>query len=171
MSNRFYISDLHFDHKNILTFKDNEGKPLRDFSSLDDMQATIVQRWNTTVTNKDTIYVLGDVVMGKSTKSLEFLEMLRGRKILIRGNHDIAKLAQYARYFADVRGCDVKPDFICSHIPIHPESVNRFKINVHGHLHANRLKDPRYINVCVEQIDYTPISYDAILQIKKLRGI
>jgi calcineurin-like phosphoesterase family protein len=33
-------------------------------------------------------------------------------------------------------------------------------VNVHGHIHARRINDPRYINVCVEQINYTPVSYD-----------
>lgn len=199
---RFYISDLHFDHANILTFKDSDGNPTRPFKDLEEMQSIICHRWNSTVSNSDIVYVLGDVTMGKSTKCLSFLETLRGRKILIRGNHDIAKLSQYAMFFDDVRGYDVKPDFICSHIPIHPGSIARFKMNVHGHLHTNfvphvpakhiatelawqddgddnvlsvietkQIYDPRYLNVCVEQTNYTPISYDEILKIKKDRGI
>ena len=56
---------------------------------------------------------------------------------------------------------------ILSHIPIHPDSLGRFGAQIHGHLHTDRVMmgggagdkviDPRYLSVCVEQIDYTPI--------------
>jgi calcineurin-like phosphoesterase family protein len=64
--------------------------------------------------------------------------------------------------------------FILSHIPLHPDCVGeRFKRNVHGHLHGNRIMkqvfrsftiDPRYLCVCVEQINYTPISFDDVMK-------
>jgi calcineurin-like phosphoesterase family protein len=68
--------------------------------------------------------------------------------------------------------------FILSHIPLHPDCVGeRFKRNVHGHLHGNRIMklniqsphelwepDPRYLCVCVEQINYTPVSFDDVLK-------
>lgn len=176
---RFYISDLHYDHENILNFLDNSGMPLRPFASLDEMQATICHNWNKTVSNSDTIYVLGDVTIGRTEKSLSFLETLRGRKILVRGNHDKAKLSHYSKYFVDIRAYDIKPGIICSHIPIHTDSIERFGINVHGHLHINEVytkdprfmpegenavKDKRYLNVCCEKVNYTPISYEEIIK-------
>lgn len=187
MSNRFYISDLHYDHAGILTFKRDDGTPLRPFESLDQMQATITHNWNKVVGQVDTVYVLGDVCLSKSTKALEFLGQLKGRKILIRGNHDIAKLTQYAKYFDDVRAYDKKDGIICSHIPIHPQSLARFGVNVHGHLHYQEVRrldqggqfvgnfgfvpslglvdygpDTRYFNVSVERINYTPIEYSEL---------
>lgn len=177
---RFYISDLHYDHTNILTFKNTDGTPIRNFKNLEEMQATITHRWNNVVTNNDTVYVLGDITLGQSTKCLSFLEMLRGTKVLIRGNHDGAKATQYLKYFKDIRAYDVKPGIICSHIPIHPGSLARFGTNVHGHLHSNivtreapkqigeqfikvQVPDNRYFNVSCEQINYTPISYEELL--------
>jgi calcineurin-like phosphoesterase family protein len=58
--------------------------------------------------------------------------------------------------------------FILSHIPLHPDCVGeRFKRNVHGHLHGNRIMldgevDSRYLSVCVEQINFTPVSFDQV---------
>ena len=28
---------------------------------------------------------------------------------------------------------------------------------------VTRIDDPRYVNICVEQIDYTPVSYDWLI--------
>ena len=51
---------------------------------------------------------------------------------------------------------------VLSHVPIHPESVARWKGNVHGHLHENKLEDKRYMNICVEHTDYTPVDFESI---------
>jgi calcineurin-like phosphoesterase family protein len=87
---------------------------------------------------------------------------LNGTKILIKGNHDNLKLSQYAQMFKDVRATHTLDKFVLSHIPIHPDSLARWKANIHGHTHANNLDDPRYINVSVEQINYTPIDFEEI---------
>ena len=54
---------------------------------------------------------------------------------------------------------------ILSHIPLHPESLGRFRGNVHGHVHNNVEPlhfGPRYYNVSVEAIDYTPVSLEDV---------
>ena len=53
---------------------------------------------------------------------------------------------------------------ICSHIPIHPLELHRFKLNVHGHMHQNVLDDPRYLNVCMERTNFTPVDFEYILE-------
>jgi calcineurin-like phosphoesterase family protein len=58
---------------------------------------------------------------------------------------------------------------ILSHIPIHPESLGRFGVNIHGHLHTNRVMiddeiDPRYHCVCVEQTDFAPILFEDVIK-------
>ena len=44
--NKFAISDTHFGHQNILNFKKEDGTPVRDFDSLEDMHETMVKNWN-----------------------------------------------------------------------------------------------------------------------------
>ncbi len=56
-----------------------------------------------------------------------------------------------------------------THIPIHEASKSRFAANIHGHLHTNVINDPWYINVSVEQIDFTPISWDVLVD--KIRNM
>ena len=176
MPTTFLISDTHFGHEKTCTvFKREDGSPLRPFSSVEEMDEAMVKRWNERVRPKDKVYHLGDVVINR--KFLHILGRLNGDKVLIRGNHDIFKLEDYTPYFRDIRGYDVKNGMILSHIPVHEESLGRFGVNIHGHLHANRVMtktrwgktnhfdesiDPRYHCVCVEHTDYAPISLEEV---------
>lgn len=157
----FLISDTHFGHANILTFKNYDGTPVRDFFSLEEMNETMVERWNKTVAPEDKVYHLGDVLFTKKWLDI-IMPRLNGTKVLIKGNHDNLKLSQYQQYFKDVRAVWVLDKLVLSHIPIHPESLSRWKANVHGHLHSNTLADPRYFNVSVERINYTPVDFEYI---------
>lgn len=185
MANRFLISDTHFGHTNTWEkFTLSDGSPLRPFTSTEEMDETMVDNWNRVVRPQDTVYHLGDVVIAR--RHLETVKLLNGRKILIRGNHDIFKDKDYYEAgFEQIHGVRVFVDqFILSHIPLHPDCVGeRFKRNVHGHLHGNRIMidetlissshtqsgsylqpDPRYLCVCVEQINFTPISFDDVMK-------
>lgn len=157
----FLISDTHFGHANILTFKNENGSPVRSFSNLEEMNETMIDNWNKTVGRGDKVYHLGDVLFTKKWLDL-ILPRLNGNKVLVKGNHDTLKLSQYQKYFEDVRAYWILDKFILSHIPIHPESLSRWKANIHGHLHGNSLNDPRYKNVSVEVVNYTPLDFEEI---------
>lgn len=173
--NRFVISDTHFGHTNSWEkFKLADGSPLRPFTSTEEMDEAMIERWNAKVKPHDTVYHLGDVVINR--KSLHLVSRLNGRKILIRGNHDIFRDEDYREVgFEQIHGVRVFVDkFVMSHIPLHPDCVSgRFRVNVHGHLHANRIMqkydlscpaipDPRYLCVCVEQTDFSPLHFDEV---------
>jgi calcineurin-like phosphoesterase family protein len=116
------------------------------------------------------------------------LKRLNGDKVLIRGNHDIFKIQDYLEHFRDVRGYHVMNGMILSHVPVHSDSIARFGVNIHGHLHANRVKKARGINartgdilygreidlnyhcVCVEQTDYAPILFEDLIKRIQLEG-
>lgn len=164
MTNIFLISDTHFAHSNILTFKEADGSLLRDFPSVDLMDEYMIQNWNKVVKPQDKVYHLGDVGFTNFHKIKSIFDRLNGTKVLIKGNHDNFKLSQYAQIFKDVRAYHILDKHVLSHIPIHPDSVARWKKNIHGHLHANVIADSRYVNVSVEQINYTPISFEDIRQ-------
>lgn len=80
---KYYISDLHLFHENAIAFDP------RPFASLQEMHDTILKNWNDRVTNGDMVYILGDVSMrGKKEELIAFVAQLKGRKVLIKGNHD-----------------------------------------------------------------------------------
>jgi calcineurin-like phosphoesterase family protein len=160
----YVISDTHFGHENSLKWTDNEGNKLRPFNTVEELNNTMITNWNNTVTEQDHVYHLGDVVINK--KYLELVKQLNGHKRLIKGNHDQQTLKEYiAVGFQEIYGVRVFPSLkvILSHIPIHPECLKEGWINVSGHLHSNNLSDRRYINVSVEQINYTPVLLEDIL--------
>jgi len=166
-SNVFFCSDHHFGHSNIIKFTRDNGDRLRSFNTLHDMHEHIIHKHNSVVKPTDKVYFLGDVCMTRTAEGLTILNRLYGKKILIRGNHDECKLSQYAEYFEDVRGITHRYGIVMSHVPIHPDSLERWGFNMHGHLHYKRVldqsgkPDPRYINVSMEQLtDYTPLSLD-----------
>ena len=180
--NRFVISDHHLGHTNSWEkFKLSDGSPLRPFTSTEEMNETMIERHNAKVKEQDTVYFLGDVVINK--KYLELVKRMNGRKILIRGNHDIFKDEDYREVgFEQIHGVRVFVDkFIMSHIPLHPDCVSeRFRVNVHGHLHANEVMrtrtnmvhgymtglvtepDPCYLCVSVEHTNYEPLHFDEV---------
>ena len=82
MANIYFTSDLHLGHQNIIKY-DN-----RPFFSVKDMDETIIERWNSKVHDNDTVYVLGDISWYPAHKTAELLKSMRGKKILIIGNHD-----------------------------------------------------------------------------------
>lgn len=163
-------ADPHFFHYNILKFKRRDGvTPLRPFASVEDMNETIVQNWNDSVKPSDRVYLLGDVVF--HNKHLHIISRLNGRKVLVKGNHDILKLSQYLPYFDDIRAYVPKKGYILSHIPVHPASLSRWKVNIHGHLHADVVRlseqgppDPRYHCVSVENTNYKPVHLQSLLK-------
>jgi len=152
MSNIFLIADTHFGHAGVTRFLREDGTKLRPWDDTESMDEALIERWNKVVKNHDKVYHLGDVVINR--KALHTLGRLNGDKVLIKGNHDIFRLGEYAQYFRDIRAYHVMDNCILSHIPIHPLSKSRFRANIHGHTHDRTIPDPWYHCVSVEQIDY-----------------
>lgn len=172
MSNIFIVSDTHFGHAGVCKFLRDDGTKLRPWDSPEEMDEEMIKRWNETVRPNDKVYHLGDVVINR--KALKTLHRLNGDKVLIKGNHDIFRLEEYLEHFRDIRGYHVMNNILFSHIPVHPDSRGRFKANVHGHLHSNRIMmtgfggkkldviDPWYYCACVEQTDFRPIALEEV---------
>jgi calcineurin-like phosphoesterase family protein len=173
MADTWVISDTHFRHEAILTFKDYAGKPPRDgFDNVDHMDEHMMDMWNQTVKPEDTIYHLGDVLFGTNKEFwlAENFVKLHGKKHLILGNHDNPKFLSH--YFKSISlWKDLSSDgLILSHAPLHPSTLaesHRFGtekvLNVHGHIHSNPSPEGPYKCVSVEQINYTPVNLDELL--------
>lgn len=168
MSSRQYvIGDTHFSHGSVCTFMRADGTKLRPWDSVAEMNEYLVDSWNSVVRDCDKVFHLGDVLLNRS--ALPILSRLKGNKILIKGNHDSLKLAEYASVFKDVCGSLIVQNHILSHIPIHPQCKGHYLRNIHGHLHAHHIlledgsRDPFYFNASVEQINYTPLLIEEAL--------
>jgi calcineurin-like phosphoesterase family protein len=171
MPNIFLVSDTHFGHNGVCHFLRADGvTKLRPWDTPEEMDEVMIKLWNDTVRPTDKVYHLGDVVINR--KALHTLHRLNGDKVLIKGNHDIFRLDEYTPFFRDIRAYHIMNNVVFSHIPIHPDSKGRFSGNIHGHLHSNKMDDPWYLCVCVEQTDFKPIALeDAFKRLKEQNNV
>jgi calcineurin-like phosphoesterase family protein len=158
--NIFFIGDTHFGHTNIIKFE----PLLRPFACIQEHDEALIDNWNSVVKQGDVVWHLGDFAFKMQESVIaNICRRLNGDKRLILGNHDNFKKINYLNYFTNVYGVHYfNREFVLSHIPVHEQQMNRFKYNIHGHLHSHKLQDKRYINVSVEQIKLTPIAYEDI---------
>ena len=151
---KYYISDLHLFHENAIQFDQ------RPFKSVQQMHDTILKNWNDRVMNGDYVYILGDVSMrGKNEDLIAFVARLKGRKVLIRGNHDDVSDYRYQQLFAEI--CDYKEihdsvgkekyGLVLSHYPIFSwKNMGRGKILLYGHTHVSA--EDQFYQQCLKQM-------------------
>ena len=150
----YMIGDPHLGHKNIAKF--------RPFvTSSEDNSRLIKDDWTRRIGKNDVIYVLGDAAFDQD--GLDLLGNLKGRKILVKGNHDdLVSTAAQSKVFEEIHGMLKYKGLWLTHCPIHPNEMRKRKGNVHGHVHLQSIKkrnlfgrkvlDKRYLNVCVDVI-------------------
>lgn len=158
----FLISDLHLDHANITKYCH------RPFKSVFEMNRTLIRNWNRTIRKNDTVYFLGDLAFGRSSRKTSYwLRKLNGRIVFFRGNHDKSRRIRFRdKMFLNYKG----HEFLLTHDPREVHHSWKGWV-IHGHTHNN---NPRYplvnkrnktINVSVELIDYKPIQIDDLLKL------
>lgn len=78
---RYFTSDHHFWHANILKYCPN-----REYKSVEEMNEDLINKWNHLVKPEDEVYYLGDFSL--NSRALKIRERLNGKVYLIPGNHD-----------------------------------------------------------------------------------
>ena len=162
----YFISDTHFGHPNV------HCKFRKRFSSVEQHDRVIVGNILRVCGKRDTLYILGDVVIHRD--SLWCLRMLCENIEHVRiilGNHDAERNRRFTPTLQDildtgvssVEGCVRYKDAWLTHIPMHPSEFNRNPFNIHGHIHDKMIDDPRYINVSCEAVHYTPVEYTKLI--------
>ena len=139
MGKIFVTADLHFDDPDIILY---ENRPFVDEF---DMNNELIRRWNYTVCEDDTVYILGDfVITDPPDSNIAFLNedfcRLNGKKILIRGNHDCLKDKCYLDIMKKVydHPIIINDFIILSHKPMYLNK-NMPYINIFGHVHGSPL--------------------------------
>jgi len=158
--------------------QDDGVTPVRPgFSSLDEMNEVMIQRWNELVKPGDIVYHLGDVVFGlnKDEWLNKHMKRLMGKKRLIFGNHDDPKNFVNTGHFGKTMLWRMFPEhnILLTHVPVHPSTLGEHRfdgkqmLNVHGHIHHNKSPDGPYKCVCVEHTDYRPVHIEDLAKIAK----
>ena len=81
---KFYTSDLHLGHEQIIYFDD------RPFTNVEVMNKVIIDNWNSVVNNNDDVYILGDFAW-RNDIGYAALKQLKGNKYFVRGESNQSK--------------------------------------------------------------------------------
>jgi calcineurin-like phosphoesterase family protein len=137
----FITSDIHFGHKNIMSFC--PVTRARFNGDVDYMNEQIIREWNQKVTPHDHTYILGDVSFTNVEKTVGFMNRLNGTKTLIKGNHDakLVKTKEFRDCFVDVmdyHSINVNGvKIVMFHYPISEwDQMHRGAVHFHGHVHG-----------------------------------
>jgi calcineurin-like phosphoesterase family protein len=180
---RYFTADLHLGHRNIIDYCD---RPFRD---VDEMNEALIDRWNSIVAPSDEVVVLGDFAMGRIAETLPAAGLLRGRKVLVAGNHDRCwrghskGVDSWIRRYLDAGFDEVwqgsvelevggVPVVAC-HFPYRGDShdhdrfvehrpVDAGEWLLHGHVHERWQVSEKMINVGVDVWDYAPVAETAL---------
>lgn len=179
----WYTSDQHFGHANIINLCH------RPFADVDEMNAALVDRWNSVVQPGDRVWVLGDVAL--TPKALGPVAQLNGRKVLIAGNHDACweRHKRHTKQIAVYREAgftgvltsgvvhahQLRSGIVVrmSHLPYHGDSHAEDRYAdwrpaddglplICGHVHDAWKMREKMINVGVDVWDFTPVHEDVL---------
>lgn len=129
----------------------------------------MIERWNLTVAEDDTVWHLGDFgVRLSEARAVALLAHLHGTKHLIAGNTDgpgLRALPAWAtvRDMAELTLADRR--FVLCHYPLRAwNGQHRGAINLHGHSHGRLKPLPRQVDVGVDAWDFRPIGIADVLE-------
>ena len=151
----FIISDTHFGHEAIIRYCN------RPFTSVEEMDQTMIKRWNETVSNNDIVIHLGDFALCGKDKTREIIQKLNGKKILIMGNHDNYNEQFYrdAGFHTVSRFPIIYDNFyMMSHAPLQLTETTCY-FNCYGHVHNDNKFVDNATSRCysVERTGYRPV--------------
>ena len=172
MNNIWFTSDTHFFHEQSFIYEP------RGFATAIEMNEAIVERWNEVVKEEDTVYHLGDVLMGHY--DVNILKRLNGNIFLVRGNHDslqkISDIYETDKVTNTIHTSELlkfgKLNFFCCHYPVltanfDDRHFSQHIISLHGHTHqtSNWLfpENPFIYHVGLDSHNCYPVNLDEII--------
>ena len=156
----FFTSDTHFgDHRTLNIHR-------RPFGSVAEMDAALVEGWNSTVGAKDEVWHLGDFAR-RIGDAAGLLARLNGRKHLILGNNDAAELEQVPGWASAADYQELEMDgrlLVLCHYPFRSwNGQHRRSINLHGHSHGKLKPMLRQYDVGVDARGFRPVTLEQLL--------
>jgi len=157
----FFTSDQHLGHKNIIEL---DKLP---FESVEEMDETIISRYNERVGKNDVVVFGGDLTLGSKKQAEEYLSRLNGNKILLRGNHDKWMNASYRDIWS--KTIDGMLITVCHYAMREwPGSyINSWQL--YGHSHGTLPPIGKQWDIGVSNNDFYPLSLDEIREIMENR--
>jgi len=168
----YFTSDLHLGHKNIIKYCN------RPFQSVAEMDLAIINNWNSIITPKDEVYILGDVTFNRE-QLLYYMSQLAGRIYIIPGNHDnwVKQLNRtpivYSISMFPVmllpQLCEIEGIILCHYQMKNWNKAHYNSIHLYGHSHGNSIPEGKSMDVGVDCNNFIPISLDEVISIMKTK--
>lgn len=163
---KFYTSDLHFDHSNMIIYEN------RPWKTVEEMSKGLVDNINKLVGEEDELYILGDFTLrSQHNRIIELRNAIKCKHVhLVVGNHDyFAKNAWAKDLFETVTPYkeihDGDQKLVLCHFPILYWNRMEESIHLYGHMHSRKgmqHPNPRAYNVGVDVNHYFPVTLDEI---------
>ncbi len=156
----FFTADEHYFHKNIIKYCS------RPFSSVEEMNVTLISNHNEVVRKRDVVVHVGDFSFGTWEETSEIIRQLNGRHVFIQGDHDSWMKKARKEVYLDIiqiwekifRGQWI----IACHYPMlsWPRSYHG-SWQVFGHVHGRLSLDKlgRQWDVGVDNNNFYPVSF------------
>lgn len=180
----WFSSDFHLNHGNIIKYSH------RPFSSVEDMNKTIIDNCNAVIKSNDTFYFLGDWAFtnnGRISSAIEFAEQINCKKIhFILGNHDHAVRRNKEQLVKDRIFLSVQ-DFLELDVSGYTEATSKIVLchyalrvwnkshygtyHLYAHSHGSLADDPhsRSFDCGVDTNNFRPYSLDDVIQRMSLK--
>lgn len=168
----FYISDVHFGHKNAIEFDQ------RPFADVEEMDRIMIENWNHRVRKEDHVYIIGDFIYRSRNDAEWYLRQLNGHLHLILGNHDGTWLKQpgATEYFEEIEKMQYIKDEgnliqMCHFPMIEWNQYHRGAYHIYGHIHGK--KDDTYefmktreraLNAAACINGYVPVTFQELVR-------
>ena len=171
----FYTADLHLGDYGIAKYQS-------PFETLDEMEQTIISKFNEKVGRHDDVYIIGDVISHAKHSFAHYLRQLNGKKHLIVGNHDhdLVLSSKARSYFESIDTIKYVVDgdhrLVLCHYPMAEwNGYQRGVGHVYGHIHNHKNASCQFmqeylkngvmaLNAAVMVNDYAPVTFEELLQ-------
>lgn len=160
---KFFTADTHFSHYNIIKYCN------RPFSSIEEMNQTIIDRWNSKVKKGDVVYHLGDFLFKGRNSIGDILNVLNGQIILIKGNHDWKNMVkEYFPVAFDLKNIKIHniPVTLCHYPMKRWPKMYHGAFHLFGHCHGT-MEIPEHefaMDVGVDCHNFYPLSENEIYE-------
>lgn len=160
---RFFISDTHFGHRNIVlgTSQWTDKSGCRDFPTVEAHDFRLIELINHIVEPEDELWHLGDFSFGGKDKIRDYRDRLNCKTIhIVYGNHDHHIQQDWKKYgFASGQHYKElmvgKLPVVLMHYPIESwHQQERGAVHFHGHVHGKSRKIDNRFDVGFESVDF-----------------
>ena len=164
----FFVADTHFGDAALVQRRRTM------FRSVEDHDEALISRWNEVIAEADEVWHLGDFAADASREHCAAVfSRLKGRKHLVRGNHDTNRVLQLPWAEPPVESARISVEdgngqplrLFLSHYPHRSwPGFWREARHLYGHTHACLPDTSRSCDVGADACDYRPVGLASVLK-------